>query len=89
VSECISHALVTRAGPEGVGEGRVEKGGGVRGCKVSRRSVRGYQAASDVQPRLFTVDSNVSLVELGAKMTIRVGCFTHTFWMTPGGAPHA
>jgi len=44
VSECLPHALVTRAG-EGVGEGRVEEGGGVRGCEVSRRSVRGYQAA--------------------------------------------
>ena len=44
MSECLPHALVTRAG-EGVGEGRVEEGGGVRGCEVSRRSVRGYQAA--------------------------------------------
>ena len=42
VSECLPHALVTRAG-EGVGEGRVEEGGGVRGYKVSRRSVRSYQ----------------------------------------------
>ena len=33
VSECLPHALVTRAG-EGVGEGRVEEGGGVRGCEV-------------------------------------------------------
>ena len=31
VSECLPHELVTRAG-EGVGEGRVEEGGGVRGC---------------------------------------------------------
>ena len=30
---------------EGVGEGRVEEGGGVRGCEVSRSSTRGYQAA--------------------------------------------
>jgi hypothetical protein len=45
VSECLRHALVTRAGG-GVGEGRVEEGGGVRGCEVSRRSVRGYQAVS-------------------------------------------
>ena len=44
VSECLPHALVTRAG-EGVGEERVEERGGVRGCEVSRRSVRGYQAA--------------------------------------------
>ena len=50
VSECLPHALVTkcalvtRAG-EGVGEGGVEEGGGVRGFEVSRRSVRGYQAA--------------------------------------------
>ena len=29
----------------GVSEGRMEEGGGVRGCKVSRRGVRGYQAA--------------------------------------------
>ena len=29
VSECLPHALVTRAG-EGVGEGRVEEGGGRR-----------------------------------------------------------
>jgi hypothetical protein len=34
VSECLPHALITRAG-EGVGEGRVEEGGGVRGCEVS------------------------------------------------------
>ena len=30
MSECLPHALVTRAG-EGVGEGRVEEGGRVRG----------------------------------------------------------
>ena len=46
MSGCLPHALVTRAG-EGVGEGRVEEGGGVsvrvRGCEVSRRSVRSYQ----------------------------------------------
>jgi hypothetical protein len=42
---CLSpHALVTRAA-EGVGEGRVAEGGGVRRCEVSRRSVR-YQGAS-------------------------------------------
>ena len=35
MSECLPHALVTRAG-EGVGEERVEEGGGVRGCEVSR-----------------------------------------------------
>ena len=34
----------SRAG-KGVGGGRVEEGGGVRGCEVSMRSVRGYQAA--------------------------------------------
>jgi hypothetical protein len=33
VAECLPHALVSRAG-EGVGEGRVEEGGGVRGCEV-------------------------------------------------------
>ena len=38
VSECLPHALVTRAG-EGVGEGRVEEGGGVRGCEVSSVTV--------------------------------------------------
>ena len=32
-------------GGEGVGDERVEEGGGVRGCEVSRRSVRGHQAA--------------------------------------------
>ena len=50
--ECLHHTLVTRAG-DGVGEGRVsecddqrvEEGGGLRGCEVSRRSVRGYEAA--------------------------------------------
>ena len=44
VPECLPNALVTRPG-KGVGEGRVEEGGGVKGCKVSRPSVRGYQAA--------------------------------------------
>jgi hypothetical protein len=47
VCECLPHALVTRAGG-GVGQGRVEEGGGVRGCEVSRRSVRGDQAAACV-----------------------------------------
>ena len=47
MSECPRHALVTRAG-KGVGEGRVEEGGGVRGCEVPMRSMRGYQAAVSV-----------------------------------------
>jgi hypothetical protein len=47
VSEYPSHTLFTKAG-EGVVEGRVEEGGGVRGCYysyVSTRSFRGYQSA--------------------------------------------
>jgi hypothetical protein len=47
VSECPPHALLSRAG-EGVGEGRVEEGGGARGRWESRRSVRGYHAAVGV-----------------------------------------
>jgi hypothetical protein len=35
VPECLLHALVTLAG-EGVGELRVEEGGGVRGCQDAR-----------------------------------------------------
>jgi hypothetical protein len=37
-SERLPHALVASRAGEGVGEGRAEEGGGVRGCEESRRS---------------------------------------------------
>jgi hypothetical protein len=46
--ECLSVASTPSTSYEGgggCGEGRVEEGGGVRGCEVSRRSVRGYHTA--------------------------------------------